>query len=216
MELGSKVTALEEEVAVLKGEIKTILQEVRTAVLARENPFAAGAYENLPIPTQSPAPEAEFAPLPLTPAPEEPQPETSPKVIQLHTLPELEQPGATTTPFPGRDETDAARSRASTPRANRRWSVGSLATLVAWTQETAARLDETEMDIVLSLARYGGLIDEELETTLIKLSAPLLSKNLESGQKGASDYLLALRELSALIEEAEDSYRDAAPLRRVS
>lgn len=211
MELGSKVTLLEEEVAVLKGEIKTILQEVRTAVLARENPFAAGAHDSLPIAT----PTAEPPSPPAAPEPEAPQPETPPKVIQLHTLPEPEGPDATTTPFPGRDETDAARPRLGPP-ANRRWSVGSLATLVAWTQETAARLDETEMDIVLSLARYGGLIDEELETTLIKLSAPLLSKNLESGQKGASDYLLALRELSALIEEAEDSYRGVRPLRKVS
>jgi hypothetical protein len=208
MELGSKVTALEEEIAVLKGEIKTILQEVRTAVLARENPFAVDAHETLHIPT----PEDETAPMPETPEPQAP-----PKVVQLHSASEAEQPDSTApAAFPGRDETDAARRAPAGVPANRRWSVGSLATLVAWTQETAARMDPSDLDIVLSLARYGGLIDEELEETLTKLAAPLFEKNPQPRQKGVSDYLLALRELSALIEEAEGSYRDAGPLRRVS
>jgi hypothetical protein len=210
MELGSKVTLLEEEVAVLKGEIKTILQEVRTAVLARENPFAAGVHENLQIPT----PDVEPAPLPATPEPAAQQPETLPKVIQLTSAPEPEQPDAT--PFSGRDETDAARPMASQPPANRRWSVASLATLIAWTQETAARMDASDMDILLSLARYGGLIDPELEATLLKLSTPLFEKDPQPRQKGVGEYLLALRELSALIEEAEDKHRGTGPLRRVS
>ena len=208
MELGSKVTALEEEIAVLKGEIKTILQEVRTAVLARENPFAVDAHETLRIPT----PEDEPAPVPETPEPQAP-----PKVVQLHAAPEAEQTDSTAPmAFPGRDETDAARRASLGAPANRRWSVGSLATLVAWTQETAARMDPSDLDIVLSLARYGGLIEKELEETLTKLAAPLFEKDPQPRQKGVSDYLLALRELSALIEEAESSHRDAGPLRRVS
>ena len=211
MELGSKVTLLEEEVAVLKGEIKTILQEVRTAVLARENPFAAGVHENLQIPT----PQVEPAPLPANQEPAAQQPEAPPKVVQLASAPEPAQPDATT-PFLGRDETDAARPMASKPPANRRWSVASLATLIAWTQETAARMDASDMDILLSLARYGGLIDTELEATLLKLSTPLFETDPQPRQKGVGEYLLALRELSALIEEAENNHRGAGPLRRVS
>jgi hypothetical protein len=159
-------------------------------------------------------PEVEPAPLSSTPEPAAQQPETPPKVIQLASAPEPEQPDAT--PFPGRDETDAARPMASKPPANRRWSVASLATLIAWTQETAARMDASDMDILLSLARYGGLIDPELEETLLKLSTPLFEKDPQPRQKGVGEYLLALRELSALIEEAEDKHRGAGPLRRVS
>jgi hypothetical protein len=208
MELGSKVTVLEEEIAVLKGEIKTILQEVRTAVLARENPFAVDAYESLPV-----------SELPVTPSPatSETEQEAPPKVVQLPAAPEPEQHEIENhIPQPSvADETDAARPATSRPM-KRRWSVGSLATLVAWTQETASRMDASDLDIILSLARYGGLIDEELEATLTKLSASLPTPDQEPRRKGVTDYLLALRELSALIEEAEDGYRSAAPARRAS
>jgi hypothetical protein len=207
MELGSKVTLLEEEIAILKGEIKTILQEVRTAVLARENPFAVDAHEY-----------PQLASLPAEPAPATGTPEAaSPaNVVPFSRMPEAEPQTNLYTPFSGRDETDAARPTTGAPPAKRRWSAGSLATLVAWTQETAARMDASDLDIVLSLARYGGLIDAELEATLTKLSAPLLAPNPAPKQKGVSDYLLALRELSALIEEAEETYRGSGPLRRAS
>ena len=181
MELGSKVTVLEEEIGVLKGEIKTILQEVRTAVLARENPFAMDSSESsqMPAQTEVPPPASEALPSAAETPPvlESPQPEAPPKVVQLHSVTEAGDPEIPTiAPFPGRDETDAARPIKGEPPARRRWSIGSLATLIAWTQETAARMDASDLDIVLSLARYGGLIDEELESTLTKLSTPLLTR----------------------------------------
>ena len=111
---------------------------------------------------------------------------------------------------------DAPRLRAAEPPVRPRWSIGSLATLIAWTQETAGRMDASDLDIVLSLARYGGLIDEELESTLTKLSTPLFEKNREPRQRGVTDYLLALRELSALLEEADSHYGAQRPLRRAS
>ncbi len=120
------------------------------------------------------------------------------------------------TPFQGRDETDAPHAINRDPQARQRWSVGSLATLIAWTQETADRMDASDLDIVLSLARYGGLIDEELESTLTKLSAPLFQDDSQPRPSGVTNYLLALRELSALIDEADDSYGASRPLRRVS
>jgi len=196
MELGSKVTALEEEVAVLKGEIKTILQEVRTAVLARANPFAADSYENLPPPAAAPQPAAE--------------PEAPPRVIQLNPAvePDLQQQQTTPSQPWAAVETDVARQPLpSTPPAKRRWSVGALATLMAWTQDTTSRMDASDLDIVLTMARYGGLIEAELEATLTKLAAPLFPRGQEKRRSGVSDYLLALRELAALIEDAEEGYR---------
>jgi len=208
MELGSKVTALEEEIAVLKGEIKTILQEVRTAVLARENPFAVDAYETPQV----------AVPAEPVPAPAPVEQETPAEVVQLPATTEPQQTDSQSYPPQPRvaDETDAARHATVTKLAKRRWSVGALATLVAWTQETASRMDASDLDIILSLARYGGLIDEELEATLTKLSAPLLTPNQEPRNKGVSDYLLALRELAALIEEAEDGNWGSSPVRRAS
>ena len=214
MELGSKLTALEEEVAVLKGEIKTILHEVRTAVLARENPFAVDTYDPIlavpPVPAPTPAPVPEPAA----------EPETSPKVIRLNALPDPEPETEAETHAPrsiGAVETDAARRPAPiAPAGKRRWSVGSLATLMAWTQDVTSRMDANDLDIVLSMARYGGLIEEELEATLTKLAAPLFAPMQEKRRVGVSDYLLALRELSALIEDAEENYGGVSSLRRAS
>ena len=45
MELQAQLTALEEEVGMLKGEIKAILQEVRVAILARQNPFLSDVLD---------------------------------------------------------------------------------------------------------------------------------------------------------------------------
>ena len=42
MDITNQVTSLQDEVKLLKGEIKSILKEIRTAVLSRDNPFAAG------------------------------------------------------------------------------------------------------------------------------------------------------------------------------
>jgi hypothetical protein len=67
-------------------------------------------------------------------------------------------------------------------------------------------MDANDLDIVLSMARYGGLIEPELEATLTKLAAPLFPVHQTKRRTGVSDYLLALRELSALIEDAEQSY----------
>jgi hypothetical protein len=211
MELGSKVNALEEEIAILKGEIKTILQEVRTAVLARENPFAADAHENLHIPAIPAIP---------TPAEAAPEPETPPHVIKL---PQIPDPQPDPEPAAARLDTFAERDASGTTRLlpapvgpSRRWSLGSLATLIVWTQETAAEMDASDLDIVLSLARYGGLIDEEMEATLTKLAAPLMAQNTTPREPGVTDYLVALRELTMLIEEAEKSSRDSGPMRRAS
>ena len=214
MELGSKVTALEEEISVLKGEIKAILQEVRTAVLARENPFVADTSGN----PQIPAVAAEPPVLVDTPTvADAPQIDPSPKVVQLRSLEEMAQPETpTAVSIPEKNDTDAAPPIQGDPQGRQRWSVGSLATLIAWTQETTTRMDASDLDIVLSLARYGGLIDEELESTLTKLSAPLFQKDSQPRPRGVTDYLLALRELSALLEEAEDSHKAPRPLRRVS
>jgi hypothetical protein len=212
MELGSKVTALEEEVAVLKGEIKTILQEVRTAVLARENPFAVDSYEPMPVPT----------PAPVSHPSEAAEPEKPPRVVQLHSLPdaELQQEQPQISQHPAAVETDAARPIAPAPNGGkRRWSVGALATLMAWTKDVTSRMDANDLDIVLSMAHYGGLIEEELESTLTRLAAPLFPAQQPKQRTGVSDYLLALRELAALIEDAEDSYGRSAwrdSLRRAS
>src|SRR5262245_33149352 len=54
MDLTAKIEALEEEVNLLKGEIKAILQEVRVAILTRENPVAVDGGVEVSRPASSP------------------------------------------------------------------------------------------------------------------------------------------------------------------
>ncbi len=76
MELTNQVATLQDEVKLLKGEIKSILKEIRTAVLSRDNPFSVGLeavqvpneQSRESTPAQEPAlPAAE--PKPIEPAP---------------------------------------------------------------------------------------------------------------------------------------------------
>ena len=43
MDLTNQVATLQDEVKLLKGEIKSVLKEIRTAVLSQDNPFSVNS-----------------------------------------------------------------------------------------------------------------------------------------------------------------------------
>lgn len=182
MELTSKIASLEEEINVLKGEIKTILQEVRAALLARENPFSLEAFEplqpqDLPSAVHTPGPAGPQAPsLPATESPPEAAAEHEVQAAP-RALPQEAPQGAGERPA---------------------WSVQSLAMLAAWVQDTAARLAPADLEVLLALARYGRLIDAELETLVANLAARHAPETKEPARAGVNDYVLVLRQLAAL------------------
>src|SRR5437762_9506435 len=49
-DLESRVKTLEEDAAILKGEIKSILLEVRSALLSQSNPFTSSLNQSLAMP----------------------------------------------------------------------------------------------------------------------------------------------------------------------
>ncbi|MCH8007686.1 MAG: hypothetical protein IIC91_02360 [Chloroflexi bacterium] len=73
MELTNQVATLQDEVKLLKGEIKSILKEIRTAVLSRDNPFSVGLESvQTPMDEKTPAPEPvlpAIQPTPIAQAP---------------------------------------------------------------------------------------------------------------------------------------------------
>jgi hypothetical protein len=216
MDLTARVTALEEEVSVLKGEIKTILQEVRTAVLARDNPFDA-SFAAVPRPQEVPAaqtPATQTAPPPPTH-----EASNGHNLTHLHEVPPASQAASETAPFVEMKQASAATSSRSLEAGSAwpapRWSVHSLAALMSWTQESAQRFTCQDLGIVLSIARYGGLIDKDLEATLAELAQTLAPAN-EPQRATATDFLLALRQLDALLDEAGQSNHTEQPARRAS
>ena len=75
------------------------------------------------------------------------------------------------------------------------------------------RLSDKEMTSLLSLARYGGLVDEELAGILLEISSSF-DEGKTARAATVSEYLLALHELHSVIKEEEEP---ATPrLRRVS
>jgi hypothetical protein len=224
MDLTAKVAALEEEVAILKGEIKTILQELRIAVLSRENPFSANGHDfggSQPARPDSPAFDAIFADPAAAPTPAPPPVAQAPQqVVMIREVPAAVEPISefVEQPSPARikrrapidDEPELEPETTARPR---RWSVHSLAALMAWTQEHSQRFNTQDMGIVLSLARYGGLIDEALESTLEKLAKGLAPDEAPL-RATSSDFLLALRQLDALLDAATATAE--LPARRAS
>src|SRR3972149_2481031 len=146
MEITAQISALEEEIKILKGEIKSILTEIRTSVLTRDNPFAPDA--GVPV----------FRPVEL--------------------------------PIPG---SQAAPAGGGGPG-----GVPTIAGLVAGADETASRLGPTHLHMVLELARFAGLIQQDAEEPLLKI-IKLASSRKEGAAASVNDCLVALRQLEAIF-----------------
>lgn len=233
MELTAQISALEEEVKVLKGEIKSILTEIRTAVLTQDNPFApeAGVPVFRPVERSLPASqpldegnqeaeEGSAAPESGQTASSEPAP-PGPPVAQAEPAASLPNIGGGPKAAPGPEpEQGAAPMAPSVPTigggpqavpqaepereaAPMAWSVPTIAGLVAWADETASRIGPAHLQMVLELARFAGLIRPEAEGPLLKI-IKLASSRKDSAAASVNDCLVALRQLEAIFK-GEDS-----------
>jgi hypothetical protein len=214
----AKLAALEEEINILKGEIKSVLQEVRTAVLASENPFGAAAFARSQLPSAGPPSEPGVAPV-------QPQAEAATRTEPPPAPPpgHDSSPGAAIEPPP----VAPAQTRVAAPAADAGPlpsrplpDIHALAALLTWVEETRERLDETRYRIVLSLARYGALIDPDLEATLLEAGSTV-EPGTAAARPSVNDSIVALRQLEAILAgpgpgrwEAPDNLRrisDYAP-----
>ncbi|MGE0057244.1 MAG: hypothetical protein AB7P33_06405 [Dehalococcoidia bacterium] len=197
MDLTAKVAALEEEVNVLKGEIKLILQEVRTALLARENPFTVASTESLALPAslrdeRGPSTDRGTSALP----------ESQPQAIAA---PVVEMPIAK--PVAVKIQPQVVPAPVVIEPLHGNMDVPRLAALVNWTQDTTAKHTVSDVSIILSLARYGGLLEADLEATLAKISRTVTTTSTTRASIG--DLLIALRQLEAMVG-SDTAGRDAA------
>jgi len=212
MEITAQIAALEEEVKLLKGEIKSILEEIRTTVLARDNPFASQG--GLPVfqpiersgAASEPAPASEEAPPSVTRAPATASEDPLPHVLRVEpTAPPETRGGPESAPLPtmaggGPEVTPLpAMVEAAVPQA---WSVSTIAGLIAWVDETTSRLGTTHLQMILDLAPFAGLIPPEAEEALLKV-VKLASSRKDSATVSVNDTLVALRQLEAIFQGAE-------------
>jgi hypothetical protein len=204
-DLEPRVRQLEEDVAILKGEIKSVLMEVRTTLLSQSNPFTNAGLAAPPV---------------FTPAPEPARPEPAAPVLKEEAKPD-DKPlqfdnqnsfGQNSFAQPQQQFAPQQQSMPLPVAPRRSWELNTLAMLLAWCQGNMVRLSDKEMTSLLSLARYGGLVDEELAGILLDISGSF-DEGKTARAATVSEYLLALHELHSVIKEEEP----ATPrLRRVS
>ena len=206
-DLEPRVKQVEEDVAILKGEIKSVLMEVRTSLLSQSNPFTnAGLAVPPPAPAATPEPVKPEPAKSDPPSPvlkEEAKPDDKP--LHYDNQNSFAQPERQLTP---------QQQPVPLPVAPRRsWELNTLAMLLAWCQGNMVRLSDKEMTSLLSLARYGGLVDDELAGILLEISSSF-DEGKTARAATVSEYLLALHELHSVIKEEEEPA--TARLRRVS
>ena len=202
MELQAKVTALEEDLSILKGEIKAILQEVRVAVLARQNPFLDDDFS---------APEPRSAATTGWPTDEPFQLDTTrPAPVALPVAPTVQAVGARPAALPAPQPDVASDVEEPLPPSKPSGTLD-LAGLLSWLQETAAQFNQSDFRMLIQLAAYGGLIDGGLEQSLVELGGSVSES--EARKASLPEFALALQKLEAvraMKSMTQSSRRNAA------
>lgn len=181
-QLESRVATLEDENKIVKGEVKQILTEIRTAILVRDNPFEndAVAMRPTPLPPQAPAP------VPEPHATSQPLPVQANEPVPLRPLPSAQAPAPVTMPV-----------QIEQPQ----WSLLTIAGLAAWGEEAARRLGNLRMEILLDLCEAAGHLSPEARAALSRMTELDLPE--PAGQASTNETVAMLRQLDALINDED-------------
>ena len=184
MELQAQLTALEEEVGMLKGEIKAILQEVRVAILARQNPFLSDDLDRPApvVPSPSPIDAAQL-------------PAAAPAIASVTNLAQNLEPAPAPRAFQIAASEPSEPEDAASPRMSSKRPVD-LAALMVWVQESAETFSHTEFVMLVTMASYAEFFDAGLKQALLDMSEQVVREHSEKASM--ADFSLALKQLEAI------------------
>jgi len=200
-QLESRVATLEDENKILRGEVKQILTEIRTAILVRDNPFEGdGNLTSAPAPHMAhTAPVAAPAPVQeihvhteQAHTPEQPKPAPAPAPAAPTKEPAMLRPAPT--PAPAQAEPERAE-----------WTLMTIAGLSAWAEEAMRRLGSLRLEILLDLCETAGHITPEARTALARVSE--LDIEEPPAAPPTNETLVILRQLDALVNDTADEDR---------
>ena len=210
-QLESRVATLEDEGKIVKGEVKQILTEIRSAILVRDNPFEGdggmGARPGVAVvsvtsePLPAPAAVAEPAPKPEKRAEEPIAAEPEPfggfgrDPIPLRPLPQPVQPMPAPAPAPEQPQ----------------WSLLTIAGLAAWAEEAMGRIGSLRLEILLDLCETAGHITPEARVALARVTE--LDIHEPERAPSNNETVAILRQLDALVNDEDD--HSPARLRRL-
>jgi len=211
-QLESRVATLEDEGKIVKGEVKQILTEIRTAILVRDNPFENEALlgRGAPAPivasiSHTPAPAApERKPEPAPPAPEPiaaiPEPDDEP-VEDFEPEPAAPEPAK---------EPIMLRPRLLPPPVTLapevqqpQWSLLTIAGLSAWAEEAMRRLGPLRLEILLDLCEAAGHLTPEARTALARVTELDIPEPAQT--PSTNETVVILRQLDALVTDEEEA-----------
>jgi hypothetical protein len=220
MEITSQIANLEDEVKLLKGEIKSVLKEIRAAVLSQDNPFATntvslGSAGAIPPPAGEP-PASRALPIVAEPPPAQQPPAPVPfpsthqagdAQAQIETRREPPQIFHDDETSRAHGTTEPVRAQSERPNAgeppdpsDQRPSLLTIASLLAWVEDTLVSLGPRRFRLTLELAYFAELLSPEVRDVLRDL--PQLWPEADEPERPISvnECLLVLRQLEAILQ----------------
>ena len=214
-QLESRVATLEDEGKIVKGEVKQILTEIRSAILVRDNPFDADGGMARSAPALSIVPSE-----PLPPPTPEPRHVAAPEPTPVHheeliaPLPFHASEPPSREPFPLRPQAQmqfAPALAAAPPPEQPQWSLLTIAGLAAWAEEAMERIGSLRLEILLDLCEAAGHLTPEARTALARVTE--LDIREPERTPSTNETVTILRQLDALVGDTEDN--DSTRLQRL-
>lgn len=205
-QLESRVATLEDEGKIVRGEVKQILTEIRTAILARENPFEGDGgltsgspmgvgvtmAQAAPPPVAPPQPKPEPAPRARKPEPEEDEepamPAAAPSREPVMLRPQPPQPVPVAPPAPEPQQPQ--------------WTLLTIAGLSAWAEEAMRRLGSLRLEILLDMCEAAGHLAPDARQALSRVTEMDIPEPLHA--PSTNETVVMLRQLDALVNDEDD------------
>ena len=204
MELTQQISGVQDELKLLKGEIKNILKELRGAVLAEENPFtrgvtpptfhAVGRSDSDDADDSSDEPEAEKE------APEQPSASEDTASDGPTTPPPgaLGGPPQPTSLHAGEPAT--ASEEPSAAASKPQWDLLTIASLAAWSEDALTSLGPKRFQTVLELACFADLVSPDVKEVLSSMADLTPEQQANEKPMHINDCLVVLHQLEAILQ----------------
>ena len=206
-QLESRVATLEDEGKIVKGEVKQILTEIRSAILVRDNPFdSESAFGSKPQPqlnvvARSAEPVAKIE-LHIA-EPEHHAPEPAPEAAALQathaSAPSAAQPARQPTPLYPVQAAAASMHAPEKPP----WSLLTIASLSAWAEEAMERIGSLRLEILLDLCQAAGHLTAEAREALSRVTELDLPE--PQSPPSTNETAAILRQLETLVGDRDES-----------
>jgi hypothetical protein len=198
VEITNQIAGLEEDIKLLKGEIKAILKEIRAAVLSNDNPFVAKPAQTG---SAGPASPADDEPALSASAPQPVQPLPAPTASPSHDIPET-QPRETEHAAErswGNEPVSIHSKRPAQEQPESQVTLFTIASLLAWTDDAIAALGVRRFRLMLELAYFAELLSPDVRDVLRDLAGLWPDSDEPDRPVSVNECLLQLRQLEAVV-----------------